>query len=160
MRQALLPYPDFPKTAIILDTQCLGTQRKNILQILNILHRVILTPGSDEQINIDTSTEQDDSPVIKMWKGYEISLCEFGLTVCEQWVDRGGIDKYIPLFLQHMEWAANGDFRMSKPNWFGDEAYHLAQQSFLLRRSRQYYSRFFPDVRNDLPLVWPVSDCA
>src|SRR5690606_39436406 len=44
------------------------------------------------------------------------------------------------------------------PPWLGDPDFHRAHQSALLRKNREYYLRYFPDVPDDLPYVWPESD--
>jgi hypothetical protein len=37
--QTFLPYPDFERTAEVLDDRRLGKQRVEVLQILNAIHR-------------------------------------------------------------------------------------------------------------------------
>jgi Pyrimidine dimer DNA glycosylase len=37
--QTFLPYPDFARTAAVLDDRRLGKQRVEVLQILNAMHR-------------------------------------------------------------------------------------------------------------------------
>ena len=41
------------------------------------------------------------------------------------------------------------------PGWLGDEALHRSHQSALVRKDPEHYRRFFPDVPDDLPYVWP-----
>jgi hypothetical protein len=41
------------------------------------------------------------------------------------------------------------------PEWLGDEALHRSHRSALLRKDPGWYGRFFPDVADDLPYVWP-----
>jgi hypothetical protein len=54
------------------------------------------------------------------------------------------------------ELAAAGEL----PPWLGDAAFHRSHQSALVRKDPQHYRRFFPDVPDDLPYVWPASDRA
>jgi hypothetical protein len=42
------------------------------------------------------------------------------------------------------------------PRWLGDEDFHLAHRSALVRKDPEHYRRLFPDVPDDLPYVWPV----
>ena len=69
--QTFLPYRSFIESAKCLDNKRLGKQRVAVLQILNTL-----TGKSTGWIN---------HPATKMWRGYELALCEYGLEVCEQW---------------------------------------------------------------------------
>ena len=41
------------------------------------------------------------------------------------------------------------------PDWLGDESLHRSHQSALVRKDPEHYRRFFPDVPDDLPYVWP-----
>ncbi|HEX7304900.1 MAG TPA: cytoplasmic protein, partial [Lentzea sp.] len=41
------------------------------------------------------------------------------------------------------------------PPWIGDEAVHRSHRSSLVRKFPEHYRRFFPDVPDDLPYVWP-----
>ena len=46
------------------------------------------------------------------------------------------------------------------PPWLGDHALHRSHQSSLVRKDPAHYRRFFPDVPDDLPYVWPVPEPA
>ena len=46
------------------------------------------------------------------------------------------------------------------PPWLGDPALHRSHQSSLVRKDPAHYRRFFPDVPDDLPYVWPVPEPA
>ena len=46
------------------------------------------------------------------------------------------------------------------PPWLGDAAFHRSHQAALVRKDPEHYRRFFPDVPDDLPYVWPSSDRA
>lgn len=41
------------------------------------------------------------------------------------------------------------------PRWLGDEELYRSHQSALVRKDLEHYRRFFPDVPDDLPYVWP-----
>ena len=73
--QTFLPYRNFQKTAKSLDRQRLGKQRVEAWQILQAI------------------TNQDygwqNHPAVKMWRGYETALSEYGIDVCKEWIDRG-----------------------------------------------------------------------
>lgn len=44
------------------------------------------------------------------------------------------------------------------PGWLGDDELHRSHRSALLRKEPAHYRRFFHDVPDDLPYVWPRSD--
>lgn len=69
--QTFLPYADFAKSAQVLDYRRLGKQRVECLQILNAL--------------TGKSTGWVNHPVVRAWKGHELSLCCYGLRVCTEW---------------------------------------------------------------------------
>jgi hypothetical protein len=140
--QTFLPYPDYLRSAEVLDRQRLGKQRVEVVQILNALHEI--TDG------------WRNHPATRMWRGHEPQLAEYGLAICEEWIGRGYQDTCKPKIEQHLEWATSGEFTLTKPLWFGDPAFHLAHQSNLLRKDPKHYGQYFPDVPTDLEYIWPV----
>lgn len=139
--QTFLPYPDYQHSAEVLKPQHLGWQRLEVVWILDVLHEL-----RDKDRN---------HPVMKMWRGYEPQLCEYGITICEEWKKRGYQDTILPKIEQHLDWATSGQYTLLKPPWFGDTEFHLAHQSNLVRKDRRWYRKFFPDVPDDLPYIWP-----
>lgn len=73
--QTFLPSTNFEQSARWLDTQRLGKQRVECLQILKAL------------TNPDYGWQ--NHPCVKMWRGYEYALARYGLEICEEWVKRG-----------------------------------------------------------------------
>lgn len=143
--QTFLPYPDFVESAGALDRRRLGKQRVEVFQILNVIHQT--TP----------SKAWANHPAVRMWRGYEVSLCEYGLIVCEEWTARGYDDNTKPKIEQHLDWATSGRYTLEKPPWFGDTDFHVAHQSNLIRKDPAYYGPKFPGVPADLPYIWPVA---
>lgn len=143
--QTFLPYPSYPDTAVVLDRQRLGKQRVEVLQILNVLHEIE-----------GTGKGWVNHPAVRMWRGYEPLLCEYGLAITDEWKSRGYKDTCADKISQHLDWATAGEFTMSVPPWFGDAAFHLSHQSNLLRKDPEHYGQFFIGVPDDLPYIWPV----
>jgi hypothetical protein len=141
--QTFLPLPDYELSAKVLDDKRLGKQRVEVLQILNVLHEV--------------SQGWRHHPAVRMWRGYEPQLCEYGLVVCEVWKSRGFKDSCWGKINQHLDWACNGDYKTERPKWFGDPAFHLAHQSALVRKDPDHYLHYFPATPPDLPYIWPVN---
>lgn len=129
-----LPYPDFARSAAVLDRQRLGKQRVEVLALLRGKWR--------------------HHPAARMWRGHELSLARFGLAVCEEWRRRGYRDSVADKIREEIRLQGWGDTGL--PPWFGDPAFHRAHRSYLKRRAPHYYGPRFPDVPDDLPVVWPA----
>jgi hypothetical protein len=153
--QTFLPYPDFVATAAILDRSRLGKQRVETLQV----QRALVVPGHGWRHH----------PAVRMWAGCEEALVSYGLEVCAVWRAQGFLDtceatmrsdlaraKGITVVRTQDELAAAG----ALPGWLGDDAVHRSHQSALVRKDPVYYRRFFPEVPDDLPYVWPASAVA
>ncbi|MFJ9038871.1 MSMEG_6728 family protein [Streptomyces sp. NPDC102406] len=151
--QTFLPYPDFLRTAAVLDRSRLGKQRVEALQVL----RGLTVPGYGWR----------NHPAVRMWIGYEEALVRYGLDVCATWVAEGRADTcaatLVTDFARHRpgapvrtqdQLADDGEL----PPWLGDPAFHLSHRSALLRKAPEIYAPLFPDEPDDLPYVWPASD--
>jgi hypothetical protein len=145
--QTFLPYPDYAESAKVLDMSRLGKQRVEVIQIFNVLHEI---DGAHLK-------PHGRHPACLMWKGYEIQLAEYGLTICEEWIGRGYKDTCFDKISYHLEMASSGDSTMTPPPWFGNPDFHIAHQSNLLRKDPDYYRPFFgEEVPDDLPYIWPT----
>lgn len=142
-----LPYPDFAQSAAVLDRARLGKQRVEAKQIYLAL--------------TDPTYGWQNHPAVKMWRGHEWTLTIYGQYICLEWSRRGYKDtlwgwfnarchecqqKYIETHVGNPE----------RPSWLGDAAFHRSHQSNLLRKDHEYYFRFFPDVPDNLPYIWPT----
>jgi len=135
--QTFLPYPEFDKTAKVLDRARLGKQRIEAKQIMQVL------------LNETEKKGWRNHPAVKMWKGYEAKLAEYGVAICTEWIARGYVDNQLTYFSARTTQSADA------PEWLGDEEFHKAHQSNLVRKDAEHYSKYF-DIVNDLPYVWPV----
>ena len=129
--QTFLPYPDFDKSARVLDYRRLGKQRLEAKQILNTLE--------------GTSSGWANHPTVLMWKGYEDALRIYFNVMSEEWQRRG--------YKHNMGYFATG--KADLPWWLGNEAFHLSHQSNLVRKDATFYGPLFPGVGPDLEYVWP-----
>lgn len=152
--QTFLPYPDFVVSAEVLDYRRLGKQRVETLQILNTL--------------LGLSSGWSNHPAVKMWRGHEFLLVQYGIVMCDEWIGRGYKDtcrdKIIDLggslvvaeaSSVILERASQGE---SIPEWLGNTELHTSHQSNLLRKDWNYYSKYFSGVPADLPYYWPAAD--
>ena len=131
--QTFLPYPDFVKSAKVLDYRRLGKQRVECVQLLRAL--------SEE------GKGWVNHPAAKMWRGFEPALQAYKDACIHEWTSRG-FKNTIPLSIPA------GPYEL--PPWFGDVVFHRSHQSNLLRKDREHYGSYFPDVPDNLPYVWPV----
>ncbi|MGY4651897.1 hypothetical protein ACVWWN_005693 [Mycobacterium sp. URHB0021] len=151
--QTFLPVPGFSEAARILDRRRLGKQRVEAIQVL----RALTVTGYGWRRH----------PAAAMWAGYEEALTRYGLDVCEVWCAHGNADTCASTLVTDLttatgldavrgqvELAAAGEL----PPWLGDDRFHLSHQSALVRKDPAHYRTYFPDVPDDLPYVWPLSD--
>ena len=148
--QTFLPFADFERSVLALDSKRLGKQRVETLQIVRAL-----TWADYGWAN---------HPAVLMWKGYEEALGRYGFACCEAWIDRGFGDSCaatiavdlrsagVDVVRTQSELAAAG----ALPAWLGDDDLHRSHQSSLVRKDPEHYRPLFPGVPDDLPYVWPV----
>ena len=129
--QTFLPVADFKQSAKILDYRRLGKQRVEARQILNALQG-----KSKGWIN---------HPATKMWRGFEPALEQYLREMILEWKSRG--------YKNSMEIPAENQYDL--PKWFGDENFHAAHRSNLLRKKSEYYSKFEWKVRPNIFHIWP-----
>jgi Pyrimidine dimer DNA glycosylase len=147
--QTFLPYPDFARSAGVLDVPRLGKQRVETLQVLRALEL--------------GDYGWQSHPVVRMWRGRTPALVAYGLAVVRAWTALRHADSTYDLIaefapgvepLTQADLAADGLL----PGWLGDERLHLSHRSALLRKDPEFYRPVFGDVPDDLPYHWPDAD--
>ena len=123
-----LPYLSFARSAKCLDRRRLGKQRLEARQILATLRR-----GGGWRHH----------PAVRMWRGYEAALARYMNACIREWIRRG--------YRNTMRLARTGG-KPRMPPWLGDQAFHSAMRSNLLRKD-PYYSRFGWSEPPTLPYV-------
>lgn len=141
--QTFLPYPDFERSAKVLDNRRLGKQRVETLQILKVNSLV------SERKN-GNKIAWENHPAVLMWRGYNNALFSYLQCICEEWKHRGYVDTCLEKAKQYI----TSNFEL--PWWLGNEEFHLSHQSNLLRKFPDHYGSYFVNVPDDLPYVWPV----
>ncbi len=137
-----LPYPSFEESAKCLDYRRLGKQRVEAWQIYQTL--------------IGKSKGWQNHPAVNMWRGYERALLKYGLCICDEWIKRDYKDSLGYEFLKEF---LNKFFEDSKnPIWLGDEKFHAAMRSNLLRKDPVWYGKFGWQEPPDLPYIWPTKE--
>lgn len=143
--QTFLPYSDFEESASVLDRQRLGKQRVENLQIM----KALLVPGSG-WVN---------HPAACMWRGHEAALVYYHECIIFEWAGERG---YKDTTLQSM-WDLYHEHRppqstATMPWWMGMEEFHIAHQSNLIRKDRDWYFPIFGKVPDNLPYLWPDAE--
>ncbi len=132
--QTFLPYPDFEKSAEVLDFRRLGKQRGEALTIIRA---------------IEVGNGWSNHPATKMWMGYTQALKLYHDTVIKEWVDRG--------YENNMDlYEVEGTFEF--PPWLGDERLHRSHRSNLLRKDPEYYGQYGWEVSAGLDYFWPTKE--
>lgn len=147
--QTFLPYPDFKRSAEVLDSKRLGKQRVEAYQILNTL--------------LGNSTGWVNHPAVKMWRGSIFMLILYTKEITNEWVKRGYKDtvddKVGIIWREHIKFVSNVELVEicgGSPIWLGNEQFHNSHKSNLLRKNYEFYSAYNWNVPNDLPYYWPV----
>lgn len=133
--QTFLPYSSFSHSAYVLDTQRLGKQRVETLQILNAL----LKDGGWQ-----------NHPAVNMWRGYEGALIRYGVAICLEWRSRGHQDTC----LMKISMNFPTEYGPRNPPWLGSRRLHQSHRSNLLRKNPEHYGQFFEEP-DDIPYYWP-----
>ena len=130
--QTFLPYPDFVRSAEVLDYRRLGKQRLEVIQLIK--------------------ESWPYHPVTKMWRKHKYQLAEYGKEICLEWIVRGYKDNCLVVILELQEQYEDTGL----PPWFGDKAFHLAHQSNLVRKKPEFYGPMFPGVPDNIPYIYPI----
>lgn len=149
--QTFLPYPSYTKSARVLDDKRLGKQRVECKQILRALGVLIggLAGSGKGWVH---------HPAVNMWRGYEHSLCNYAIAICQEWQRRGFEDSLLREFRECRSNLRGGwQLFMPRPHWVGDARVHASHRSNLLRKDAQHYGKFGWRESADLPYFWPVS---
>jgi hypothetical protein len=145
--QTFLPYPDFEKSAKVLDARRLGKQRLEAYQIIMTLLDVpVETPEGTRP-----RTGWKNHPAVRMWRGHEGALSDYLRAVCREWRARGyrdDIERGLDDFVFTPE-------SFALPEWFGREDFHASHRSNLLRKDPVFYEAWGWTEPENIPYVWP-----
>lgn len=146
--QTFLPYPNIWASARCLDDKRLGKQRVECKQILIAL-------GIDVgEHRGNPASRWRNHPAVRMWRGHELALAEYGEIMCAAWRNRGFKDTLRVQFREVADRLNQAVF--SSPNWLGYDRLHASHRSNLLRKNARHYGQFGWQEPPDLPYWWPV----
>jgi hypothetical protein len=135
--QTFLPYPEFDRSAKVLDRQRLGKQRVEVLQIITTL--------------VTHRNAWKNHPATMMWRGHEAMLALYGDAICSEWISRG----YQDTCRDKINKLVIGK-PLSTPEWLGRLDFHASHRSNLLRKSPEHYGQFGWSEPDNLPYIWPI----
>ena len=141
--QTFLAYDHLRNSARVLDRARLGKQRVENLQIMSAL--------------LTGESRWKNHPAVKMWAGYEGALLVYQSAICEEWMSRGYKDTCLEKTIALMERHFKSPPRPIRPPWFGNEAFHAAHRSNLLRKNPEHYGQFGWSEPDNLPYIWPTN---
>ncbi len=138
--QTFLPDMNVSKAIDMLDNKRLGKQRVEAIQIASCL--------------LEKETRWKNHPAVLMWKGYEDYLVLLYLNTTIETFGKRGFKNYKCLeHYKRLKKLVNPK-NIKRPPWY-NENFVLSHQSNLLRKNKDYYSKYF-NVRDDLPYIWYV----
>lgn len=91
-----------------------------------------------------------------MWRGHELALAIYSAHMCLEWRRRGFEDNLLEEFLEVVRQLRKPDEPARYPPWMRDWSIMTSHRSNLLRKDKDYYTRFGWLVKPDLPYKWPV----
>ena len=138
--QTFLPYSNYAESASVLDNQRLGKQRVEAKQIYLAL--------------TEAEYGWKNHPAVKMWKGSEQSLLEYGLAICKEWKDRGFQDTLYDWFSKELSINYSGSISIP-PSWLGNKRLHSSHRSALLAKDYEHYSQF-GWTEEPISYWWPI----
>ena len=145
--QTFLPYPSFEKSAKVMDYRRLGKQRVECMQLLKALRQ-----GPEQVVNgKKRKTPWHFHPAATMWKKNQNALVEYGLAICKEWIARGYNDTCFDKISAYRQ----SDQSFDLPSWIGNDMFHAAHRSNLLRKNKEFYAQYEWSEPDNLEYVWP-----
>lgn len=140
MTKTFITHDSILEIAEGLDDNRLNRQRSEVTAILKSL----LKPADDE-----------DHSSVKMWRGNERYLIRYGIAMCVEWQGRGNNDETMAKILQYQ--SVFHESSDAQPEWWGNEELINSHRSYLLRSMPSHYRAMWPDLPDDLPMIYPRS---
>jgi hypothetical protein len=129
--QTFLPYPEFDKSAAILDRQRLGKQRVEAYQIIR---------------SITFGNGWSHHPIVKMWTGFENAIKLYSNAMVNEWIRRG--------YRNSLEIYELTGCKIVYPWWLGIEEFHASHRAALLAKDYEYYSKYGWTEEPVIRYVW------
>jgi hypothetical protein len=164
--QTFLPFADYRECAHVLDRARLGKQRVECRQLV-LLNVQGPTVSRDPETGRPlwwifdaaleyphASTPWYNHPVARLWRGFEVELCFYGMAMCIEWVNRGYEDAQFSFFAETADRLLGAGFMRARPSWHCEKAYSF-HRGVLLGKAPEHYGKF---GWTEVPLIgakWP-----
>jgi len=136
--QTFLAYPEFVKSARVLDRQRLGKQRIEAKLLL--------------EIALGRESRWENHPASLMWRPYPWALAMYGWHICNEWRRRGYEDNQLGFF--------DAQVKLHIPNvvppWLGDPRLHASHRAALLHKFPEHYQQFNWAEQPVINYFWPT----
>lgn len=142
--QTFLPHPDFAHSAAVLDRQRLGKQRVETMQIMKVLEQVSEKQGWARH------------PAVLMCAGCECALMEYQRAMVAEWVNNRNYRDTCLEKTEVIHQSSPHECEIVLPRWVGNDDFHAAHRSNLLRKDQGFYSQFGWDDDPLKPYLWPA----
>lgn len=140
MVNTFLPYSSLYLSANVLDYRRLNKQILECDQILSALAK--------KKSGFVGKIGWINHPATRMWEGYEKALELYRDFMLSEWLARG--------YKSTRKFIGRKDEPTIFPPWYGDEKFHAAHRSNLLRKDPIHYGQFGWEEPDNLPYIWPV----
>ena len=98
-------------------------------------------------------------PASRMWRGYERELAAYLLALLDELRRRG---RWYGRVAVELRKARRSFPKTGFPQWLGDQAFHAAHRSNLLRKDSEkgwdWYAKLGWTEKTDIPYVWPEGE--
>lgn len=96
-------------------------------------------------------------PAVRMWRGHELAMAIYSVHIAREVRTRLRYrDKFLEEFLDVVKQLRKPGEPARYPPWMRDWSIMTSHRSNLLRKNKDWYSRFGWLVKPDLPYVWPI----
>ena len=82
-----------------------------------------------------------------LWEGYENALKKYFNDISSEWKSRG---------YKHNMGMYDIISHVIYPEWLGNNDFHIAHQSNLIRKKPEFYIPIFGNIPDNLEYIWPT----
>ena len=140
--QTFIPVPDFNESAQAMDLKRLG---KQIIESQQIFKALSLPEYGWK-----------NHPATRMWDGHRLALVKYTKAFNREWFERR--NAHHGAYLNLLNIMKQVDVSLEEfelPEWWGRQDVHDSHKSNLVRKFPEHYAKFWPEVSDDIPYVWP-----
>jgi hypothetical protein len=101
-------------------------------------------------------------PAVRMWRGYERSLCQYGNLACLEWRIGRRRQSHLDIlecgvfFTDLDNELRDAGIPARRPPWVGDTDICRSHRSNLIRKYPDQYAAQYPNTPELMPFLWPL----